>query len=209
MTSRASHRRAILSVALLLRLAPSVLAQSAAPSRPALAVEIERILEQAFKNDPPEMAERVRQIFKDYGAPTIEMVGADAAEDFVVAASHDQPIAFMGQVLGAIDRAAPQSVPPNAAAFLRARLRQKGIENAVPAAVAQPDLRDRIARLIADDQGVRTEHADDPTRWSEVDKRTGVESARSSPSTASRPHRWWGPKRPATSSCSSSISGPT
>jgi hypothetical protein len=157
-------------------LAPLATARMAPQSKPALAADIERLVDQLVGNDEhPEAAERVREIFRDQGAPTIDMVGAASSEDFIVLVCHDQPIVFMEQVLGAIDRGPPRSLPPNAAVFLRARVRQKRIESAIPSAVAQPQLRDRIARLIADDQGVRTQHADDPARWSDVDKRTGVE----------------------------------
>lgn len=141
---------------------------------PSLASAIERLIERAFADDEGEgVADEVRRIFAAHGVPTVPMVGAEAAEDYIVLVAHDQRVDFMRTVLAAVDRQAPDMVPATARSFLRARIRQKELEQSVREPYTNPELRDRLQRLIAEDQAVRREPFD-PAKMAAVDRRTGA-----------------------------------
>jgi hypothetical protein len=144
-------------------------------SDPALAARIQRLVEAAFSEKSGERtAAEVRKIFADRGVATTVLVGVDAAEDFVVLAAHDQPLAFTKQVLAAADRA-PSQVPENALAFLRARVKQKEIEASTRGPYANPELAARLERLFVEDQAVRKGERFDAAKMREVDERTSVD----------------------------------
>ena len=99
-------------------------------SNPELASRIHHHVDLAFANDEAAGgAAEDRNIYAQHGLPTIALVGADAAEEFVVLSAHEQPPDFTGEVLAAAERDA-DAVPPHVIQFLRARIKQKRIETA-------------------------------------------------------------------------------
>jgi hypothetical protein len=139
-----------------------------------LASTIERLVDRAFADEGGEgVADEVRRIFAEHGVPTVPMVGGEAAEDYIVLVAHGQGVDFMKTVLAALVRQAPGSVPATAPAFLRVRIRQKELEQSVREPYTNPELRDRLLRLVAEDQAVRKEPFD-PAKMAAVDRRTGV-----------------------------------
>jgi hypothetical protein len=170
-------RCAVFGVALPILLTPlaHVAFAIGAPAADApLAATIERLVDRAFADEEGDrVADEVRQVFAKHGVPTVPMVGAEAAEDYIVLAAHDQGVDFMKTVLAALDRQAPDMVPATASSFLRARIRQKELEESVREPYTNPELRDRLQRLVAEDQAVRKEPFD-AARMAAVDRRTGV-----------------------------------
>jgi hypothetical protein len=57
------------------------------------------------ESDPATLSE-VRQMSAQYGVPTADLVGQRVAEDYAVLAAHDQPVAFLQQVLAVLQRIA-------------------------------------------------------------------------------------------------------
>jgi Family of unknown function (DUF6624) len=152
---------------------------AAPPRGPILAAEIERLIDVALVKGTADDAtwQSVRDIYQQDALPTASLVGETAAEDFVVLASaREQPIDFMQTVLTALERAPEQSASlRRSTLYLRARLRQRQREGDVGHAVTAPELRDRIKRLVADDQAVRQREGFDPSKMAEVDAKTAPE----------------------------------
>jgi hypothetical protein len=141
---------------------------------PGLASKIHH-LDAAFSDAAPASdAAEIRKIFTERGLPTIAMVGADAAEEFLVLTAHEQAPEFMRQVLAAAARAAA-TVPPHAVLFLRARVKQKAIESGLHPPYPNAALATRLNTLYTDDQAVRKGDRFDPTKMRETDARPGQE----------------------------------
>lgn len=145
-------------------------------SEPALAAKIEQLIDVTFAEDtPPSAGAEVRKIFTERGVPTIKMVGADAAEDFIVLAN-GQSVAFMEDVLAAVERVLTQSknaVPPHAVVYLRARVKQKEIESRLREPYPNAGLVARLGALFTADQAVRREPTFDADKMRDTDARTG------------------------------------
>jgi hypothetical protein len=139
---------------------------------PALASRIQQLIDATFSdNTPASAAVDVRKIFAVRGVPTIKMVGPDAAEDYIVL-SGGQSLDFMTEVLAAIERT-PGAVPPLAVVYLRARLKQKGIESRLREPYPNAALSARLHTLFTIDQAVRKEPKFDGAKMRDTDARTG------------------------------------
>jgi hypothetical protein len=153
----------------------ALVALAARASDPALAAKIHQLTTVAFSADTSASeAAEIRKIFTERGLPTIAMVGAEAAEEFIVLSAHEQPLEFTMQVLAAAERA-PGAVPPHALQFLRARIRQKAIEDALRPPYPNAALAARLNTLFAADQAVRKGERFDVAKMREADARTGQE----------------------------------
>jgi hypothetical protein len=143
-------------------------------AEPALAAKIEQLIDVTFADEtPPAAAAEVRKIFADRGVPTIAMVGADAAEDFIVL-TNGQSVTFMREVLAAVERA-PDAVPPHAVAYLRARVKQREIESRQREPFPNGGLVARLHTLYTADQAVRKTPSFDAEKMRNTDARTGQE----------------------------------
>jgi hypothetical protein len=142
---------------------------------PALGSRIHQLIEVAFSDAAPDAnAAEVRKIFTERGLPTIAMVGPEAAEDFLILSTHVQAPEFTKQVLAAVERV-PAAVPPHAVQFLRARVKQKQIENGLRAPYPNAALATRLGSLYTTDQAVRKGEHFDAAKMRETDMRTGQE----------------------------------
>ena len=153
----------------------AVLALADPIADPALASRIHQLIEAAFsEGTPATSAADVRKIFAERGLPTVAMVGAEAAEEYIVLSAHAQALDFTKQVLVAIERA-PGAVPPHAVQFLRARKKQKAIESRLHAPYPNAALAARLTGLFTADQAVREAEHFDAAKMREADARTGQE----------------------------------
>jgi len=142
-------------------------------SNPELASRIRHLVDVAFANgEGAGSAAEVRGIFAEHGLPTIALVGADAAEEFVVLSAHEQPLEFTDEVLAAAERDA-DAVPPHVIQFLRARIKQKRVEIALRPPFPNAALAARLQTLYAADQEVRSADRFDAAKMMETDARTG------------------------------------
>lgn len=142
-------------------------------SNPELASRIHHLVDVAFANDEAAGgAAEVRKIFAEHGLPTIALVGADAAEEFVVLSAHEQPPEFTGEVLAAAERDAG-AVPAHVIRFLRARIKQKRIETALRPPFPNAALAARLQTLYTADQEVRGADRFDAATMMETDARNG------------------------------------
>jgi hypothetical protein len=172
----ARRARDLRLAAILIVCSTGALAQSPAPSKPELAARILSQLDRSLSDaEGPADAEWVRQTFRSSGLPSIEQVGAEPAEDFVLLCTHDQAVSFMEEVAAAIARLPSGAIPEPAGRFLSARLLQKRADEALPASPRNPDLHDRIERLYAEDQRVRTGSAMNREEMMATDAKTGPE----------------------------------
>ncbi len=138
-----------------------------------LASRIHHLVDVAFANDEGAgSAAEVRGIFAEHGLPTIALVGADAAEEFVVLSAHEQPLEFTDEVLAAAERDA-DAVPPHVIQFLRARIKQKRVEIALRPPFPNAALAARLQTLYVADQEVRSADRFDAAKMMETDARTG------------------------------------
>jgi len=142
-------------------------------SNPELASRIRHLVDVAFANgEGAGSAAEVRGIFAEHGLPTIALVGADAAEEFVVLSAHEQPLEFTDGVLAAAERDA-DAVPPHVIQFLRARIKQKRVEIALRPPFPNAALAARLQTLYVADQEVRSADRFDAAKMMETDARTG------------------------------------
>jgi hypothetical protein len=142
-------------------------------SNPELASRIHHLVDVAFANgEGASGAAEVRGIFAEHGLPTIALVGADAAEEFVVLSAHEQPLEFTDEVLAAAERDA-DAVPPHVIQFLRARIKQKRVEIALRPPFPNAALAARLQTLYVADQEVRSADRFDAAKMMETDARTG------------------------------------
>ena len=142
-------------------------------SNPELASRIRHLVDVAFANgEGAGSAAEVRGIFAEHGLPTIALVGADAAEEFVVLSAHEQPLEFTDEVLAAAERDA-DAVPPHVIQFLRARIKQKRVEIALRPPFPNAALAARLQTLYVADQEVRSADRFDAAKRMETDARTG------------------------------------
>ena len=142
-------------------------------SNPELASRIRHLVDVAFANgEGAGSAAEVRGIFAEHGLPTIALVGADAAEEFVVLSAHEQPLEFTDEVLAAAERDA-DAVPPHVIQFLRARIKQKRVEIALRPPFPNAALAARLQTLYVADQEVRSADRFDAAKMMETDARTG------------------------------------
>lgn len=152
-----AHLLCLLALAFV-SLALTVLAQQKhSASNPRLAAEIDRLFASDIKAEKTDAAlhTRVRTIFAEYGLPSNEMVGEEAAEEYVTLLS-GEPLDFIEKVLPKIKQAADAGkVSENSYIYLRARLRQKKIREKFSGPPANPALQKEIERLIKTDQAVR------------------------------------------------------
>jgi hypothetical protein len=140
---------------------------------PALASRIQQLIDATFSDSAPASAAAdVRKIFAERGVPTIEMVGSDAAEDYIVLSAGGQSLGFMKDVLAAVERM-PGAVPPYAVVYLRARLKQKDIESRLREPYPNAALGARLHTLFTTDQAVRKEPKFDGAKMRDTDARTG------------------------------------
>jgi Family of unknown function (DUF6624) len=147
----------LFAVAFMLLVSPLLGQQEPKPSNPHLAAETHKLLVAAIKDETPSHAlhARVRQIFVEYGLPSNEMVGEEAAEEYVILLS-GEPLEFVEKVLPQIKQAADAGkVSENSYIYLLAQLRQKKIREKFSGAPANPALQKEIERLIKTDQAVR------------------------------------------------------
>jgi hypothetical protein len=142
------------------------------PTAPALAAKIHHLIDVAFADEAARDAAEIRTIFRERGLPTTAMVGPEAAEEFIVLSAHEQPLEFMREVLAAAERAAG-AIPPHTVQFLRARIKQKAIENQVRQPYPNAALAARLNGLFASDQAVRRGERFDAAKMVETDARTG------------------------------------
>lgn len=145
---------------------------------PNLASQVEQLLHKELSEEEPDPAtlSTVRQIFARYGVPTDALVGQQAAQDYVVLAAHDQPVAFLQQLLPALKSAADSgTVSMNNYVYLRARLRQRQVEESSNQKSTHPELRDEIERLFRTDQNVRQKNGFNAKKMEEVDHRDAVQ----------------------------------
>jgi len=142
-------------------------------SKPELASRIHQLVDVAFANDEAAgSAAEVRKIFAEHGLPTIALVGADAAEEFIVLTAHGQPLEFTGEVLAAAEQDT-DAVPPHVIQFLRARIKQKRIETTLRPPFPNAALAARLQTLYTTDQEVRSADRFDAAKMMETDARTG------------------------------------
>jgi hypothetical protein len=139
----------------------------------ALAAKIHQLTDLAFSEEASASeAEEIRKIFTERGLPTIPMVGAEAAEEFIVLSAHEQSLEFTRRVLAAAEGAAG-TVPPHAVSFLRARVMQKAIENGLRPPYPNAALAARLNTLYTIDQSVRMAEHFDAAKMRDADARTG------------------------------------
>ena len=141
---------------------------------PMLASRIHHLIDAAFSENAKSDAAEIRKIFTVRGLPTIAMVGPEGAEEFIVLSAHEQALEFTKQVLAAVERA-PGAVPPHVLPFLRARVKQKEIEDRVLEPYPNRALTARLGALYSADQAVRTGEHFDAAKMSDTDARTGQE----------------------------------
>jgi len=122
-----------------------------------LAAEIDKLFTADIKNETPShvIHARVRQIFAEHGVPTDEMVGEEAAEEYVMLLS-GEPLTFVKTALPQLKRAADAGkVSRNSYIYLRAQARQKKIREKFSGPPANSTLQREIERLFKTDQAVR------------------------------------------------------
>jgi len=167
---------------LLAALAPLGSCTAPEPARPAkdtaLAQRIEHLVE-TFLTSDDEAKEAstlsdARAIFDSEGVPTVAKVGDAAAYGFVLLNMLGQSPAFRMQFIARVREAAGRrELPEDAVVFAEARLRQTATEERYKTRVpSEPALRDRISRLIKDDQAVREKEGFDLEKMAEADRRT-------------------------------------
>jgi hypothetical protein len=146
-------------VALIFLSVPSLLSGQSndAPSNHELATEIDQLFSAAVNNETPSSAlhARVRQIFTEYGIPSDETVGKEAAEEYVILLS-GEPLTFIEKVLPQLKQAAAEGkLSENSYIYLRVQLRQKNVRERFSGRPANPPLQSKIEQLIKTDQAVR------------------------------------------------------
>lgn len=132
--------------------------QKQATSGQQLAAEIDNLFTADIKDETPShtLHARVRQIFAEHGVPTDEMVGEQAAEEYVILLS-GQPLTFVETVLPQLKRAADAGkVSEDSYIYLSAQARQKKIREKFGGPPANPTLQREIERLFKTDQAVRS-----------------------------------------------------
>ncbi len=101
------------------------------------------------------MDARVRQILAEHGVPTDEMVGEEAAEEYVVLLS-GQPLTFVERVLPRLKQAVDAGrISENSYIYLSVQARQKKTREKLSGPPANPALQRQIERLVETDQAVR------------------------------------------------------
>ena len=129
-----------------------------APSNRRLGAEIDKLFSTDIKDETPShvIHARIRQIFAEHGVPTDEMVGEEAAEEYVMLLS-GEPLTFVETALPQLKRVADAGkVSENSYIYLRAQARQKKIREKFNGPPANPTLQREIERLFKTDQAVRS-----------------------------------------------------
>lgn len=122
-----------------------------------LAAEIDDLLLKDIRAQTPNAAihARVREIFAEHGVPSDELVGNEAAEEYVALLS-GEPLPFLQTVLPKIKQAAEAGkISQDSYIYLKAAIRRKEIRQKFTGPPANPELQAEIERLIKADQGVR------------------------------------------------------
>ena len=141
----------------------------------ALAAQIRGLLEAFISSDDESKEARVlaeaKTIFEREGIPSSTRVGDDASYGFVLVNMLGQPQSFRTEFIKKVREAnANGELPPDAAVFAEARLRQTEVEerfrNRLPLA---PAMRDEIFRLHKIDQAVRQKEGFDAKKMEKVD----------------------------------------
>ncbi|MGB6821534.1 MAG: hypothetical protein WBE21_05615, partial [Candidatus Acidiferrales bacterium] len=164
-----------------LSVAPPLFGQrKQAPSNQRLAVEIDKLFIADIKDETPSHAlhARVREIFAEYNVPSNEMVGEEAAEEYVTLVS-GEPLDFIEKVLPQLKQAAAAGkVSENSYIYLRAQLRQKKVREKFSGPPANPTLQREIELLIKTDQAVRPtgQKTWDLKKMEATDRADGVEA---------------------------------
>ena len=128
-----------------------------APSNRRLAAEIDKLFATHINEEEPSNTEqaRLRAIFATYGVPSNEMVGEEAAEEYIILLS-GEPLTFVETVLPQFERAAGAGkVSENGYIYLRAQAHRKKIREKFNGPPANPTLQREIERLFKTDQAVR------------------------------------------------------
>jgi hypothetical protein len=126
------------------------------PANRRLAAEIDNLFATDIKAEGPSDAQhaRVRRILSEDGVPSDEMVGEEAAQEYVVLLG-GEPLSFVESVLPQVKRAAAAGhVSENSYIFLRSQTNQKEIREKFNGPPADPALRSKIAELFKTDQAV-------------------------------------------------------
>lgn len=151
-----------------------------AASNRRLAAEIDKLFIVDIKDETPShtLDARVREIFVEYGVPSNEMVGEEAAEEYVTLVS-GEPQDFIEKVLPQLKQAAAAGkVSENSYIYLRAQLRQKKVREKFSGPPANPALQNEVERLFKTDQAVRPagKRTWDLEKLAATDRADGVEA---------------------------------
>jgi hypothetical protein len=128
-----------------------------APLHRRLAAEIETLFATEFKETGSSgvVTSRVRQIYAEYGIPSEETVGEEAAAEYIVLVS-GQPLTFIEEALPRVKRAAADGkISENLYIYLRARAQRKEIRRKFSGPPENPGLQLEVERLFRTDQSVR------------------------------------------------------
>ena len=152
--------------------------RTAAGKDTALAARIERLVDTFLMSDDDGKNAAVlsdaQAIFEREGIPSLARVGDAAAYGFVLVNMLGQPPDVRRRFLASMqDAATRHELPEDALAFAESSLRQADIEERYRARTpSHPELRDRISRLLKDDQAVRDREGFDLQKMEEADRRT-------------------------------------
>jgi len=151
-----------------------------APSNRRLGAEIDKLFSADIKDETPShvIHARARQIFAEHGVPTDEMVGEEAAEEYVMFLS-GEPLTFIETALPQLKQAAAAGkVSENSYIYLRAQLRQKKVREKFSGPPANPALQNEVERLSKTDQAVRPagKKTWDLEKLAATDRADGVEA---------------------------------
>ena len=97
----------------------------------------------------------LREVLNRDGAPTFDMVGREAAEDFLALAGNAFAEPGLRLAIEKYEAAKAESVPEFAVEYLRARLKIRLDEARESPPPLKPELRDQIEKLYPEDQQVR------------------------------------------------------
>jgi hypothetical protein len=119
-----------------------------------LALEVEQRFATAITDDR-NPREWIDQVLNREGAPTFEMVGTDAAADFLTMAGYGLSESELRFAIEKYKAAKPATVPEFAVDYLRAVLKRRIDEGRELPSPSNLQLRDEIERLFEEDQQIR------------------------------------------------------
>ena len=167
---------ALLLSPLLLDQCAAVASASPRPEDAVLAAKIQKLLWTALTSSDEKAGaaaqDEMKKMFDARGLPTIAEVGDEAAYEFVLLAFYQQPAEFRERVLvEARGAAAKGEIPADALAFLEVRMRieqARAVAKKTPP--TNPELRDKILRMVVSDQEVRKREGFDLAHMESVDR---------------------------------------